>query len=155
MQLCVVRHGQASFQAPNDVERELTATGREDIKALAAHLRHLAFAPEKILVSPYIRTLQTCRILMTENAWQCEVEPSALLTPEASPEQLLQALPECSSVLLVSHQPLVSLFIALAVDGSTHNNDALNYAMSPGAMRMLTLDLPSAGLATLSSSYGY
>ncbi|HUH57269.1 MAG TPA: phosphohistidine phosphatase SixA [Pseudomonadales bacterium] len=119
MKLCIVRHGEAGFTAP-DSERELTATGKQQAKIAGQWL--LAQFPKKprLIASPYIRAQQTASIIAQECGLQVETWKS--LTPEASVNALVDQLGDITEdVILVSHLPLVAYLAALLVDGSSYN----------------------------------
>lgn len=109
MEIFILRHGQAEPQITTDDARQLTERGRADVARMIntslpdmAELTHL-------WVSPLIRAQQTAEIA---GALIGNFQPytTELLVPEAQPELLFQQLQasECPSLLLVSHQPLVS-----------------------------------------------
>ena len=112
MELFILRHGQAAFQAARDQDRQLTPRGQEEVhlsvSAALAELRGV----QKILVSPYVRAQQTAA-LAAEYLPDISRETEVLLTPEAKLAQLCQMLHKRkeSSLLLVSHQPLVGQLV--------------------------------------------
>lgn len=112
-----MRHGEAALEAASDAVRPLTLCGRDESRQMAAWLNTKSVDIERVLVSPYLRaeqTLATVREALTlpEGA---EVLPE--LTPGGNAEQVgsyLQALAMqgVSSVLIVSHLPLVGYLVA-------------------------------------------
>ncbi|MGL5948709.1 MAG: phosphohistidine phosphatase SixA [Aeromonas sp.] len=115
MQLFIMRHGQASFQAPSDAARELTAQGRQESLLMAQWLSSQLSAPlDVVLHSPYRRAVQTWQHISAHLPSQ-----QVLVCNEATPEgdvdfvaSYLTALAEQhASVLLVSHLPLVGYLL--------------------------------------------
>lgn len=148
MKIWIVRHGEAGPYQAQDELRELTARGQQDISALATRLQALGCSPEKILVSPYLRTQQTFAILQKHCLWPLQADLSEALVPEANPHAVLRQLDEKNGeVLLVSHQPLVSSMIALFVDGNVRS--AMQYPMHPGSLALLDCLAPMPAAATL------
>lgn len=112
-----MRHGEAALEAASDAVRPLTLCGRDESRQMAAWLNTKSVDIERVLVSPYLRaeqTLATVReaLMLPEGE---EVLPE--LTPGGNAEQVgsyLQALAMqgVSSVLIVSHLPLVGYLVA-------------------------------------------
>ena len=117
MKLLVMRHGEATPPVEKDASRALTTRGHAQARAAAEHvlLRLMSngeVQPEILLASPYLRAQETAmevQVLLPE----VNIETAEYLTPEASPVKLIDYLKLRSErcVMLVSHQPLVSLLI--------------------------------------------
>lgn len=79
--MILVRHGQSEWNAvyngtrvdPNIPDPPLTAEGRRQAEAVAQHLAR--FEIERLLVSPYIRTLETAEIIAARTGIAIAVEP--------------------------------------------------------------------------------
>lgn len=147
MQLWIVRHGEAEPCQTSDELRALTAQGQHDIQALASMLKQQAITPQRVLVSPYLRTQQTWAILQAANAWSQVAEVSDRITPDAIISDALQLLQGAQTTLMVSHQPLVSQLLAVLIDG--HGRYAIDYPMYPGSVACLRLDTWLPGAAKL------
>lgn len=109
MELFILRHGQAEPQITSDEVRQLTQKGRADVaRVVRASLTDLGDITH-LWVSPLVRAQQTAEIA-GEIIGNIQPYTTELLVPEADPQALFQQLQlsECSSLLLVSHQPLVS-----------------------------------------------
>ena len=115
MQVLIMRHGEAALEAASDAVRPYLC-GRDESRQMAAWLNTKSVDIERVLVSPYLRaeqTLATVREALTLP--EGEVLPE--LTPGGNAEQVgsyLQALAMqgVSSVLIVSHLPLVGYLVA-------------------------------------------
>jgi broad specificity phosphatase PhoE len=78
MKLCLIRHGETAWslsgQHTGTTELGLTAHGEDEVRALAPHLRELAFT--QVLVSPRLRARQTCALAGFEAASHIEADLS-------------------------------------------------------------------------------
>jgi len=108
LNLFVLRHGEASYAAASDDERELTPAGIAQTAEII--MRQQEFIPNDIVVfsSSLIRAKQTADIVCD----LCSLQPATIwddLRPESSLERLLKKLQklDAKNILLVSHQPLV------------------------------------------------
>ncbi|WP_022957371.1 histidine phosphatase family protein [Spongiibacter tropicus] len=111
MEVLLVRHGAASWDAATDMERALTERGREEVDAAAQWLRGEDWQPEQLWVSPYRRAQQSAEIL---NIWGAPQRNIACLTPDNRPEDLENLLATFAGqrLMLVGHNPLLSNAIA-------------------------------------------
>lgn len=127
MNIWIMRHGEASFNAPSDDQRQLTENGREMAfqqgRWLGDELCERGILLDKILVSPYQRTRQTLECLQDgiqavssreffANSEAGIVEIWEGITPSGSPETVLDYLAflkeeGAKNVLIISHLPLV------------------------------------------------
>jgi phosphohistidine phosphatase len=152
--LTIWRHGEAA-DAPSDYERELTASGREDLhKGVlclqdACSVRGLS-DPTHVFYSPWVRTAATASIIGNV-VREAQLESADALAPGvdlASVDTLLEG--PCLSgaqddhVLLVSHQPLVSRLIDHYLGGRGRVPP-----LSPAGFCTLLLSTPGAGCAEL------
>ncbi|WP_417224461.1 phosphohistidine phosphatase SixA [Amphritea sp.] len=145
MRLLLLRHGEAGYDAPSDVQRHLTEQGRLRVQQmLKQHSGSLA-GLERIVHSPYLRTCQTAQLVQDQQPAVCE--SLALLTPESSPQQLVDwlALQADSTLMLVTHQPLIGQLVSLLRDGNLLRPEP----MLPGALAVIELAFPAAGLGQL------
>lgn len=150
MKLWLVRHGEAAPMQADDAARELTARGQADIRALGNLLARDHVRVDQIIVSPYVRARQTCELLQQQNAWPVEPIVEQAMTPDSVIEHVLQILSACDeqhSLLVVSHQPLVSSLTALLVDG--RSDFAFHYPMSPGSLAVIDLPVCAPGQGRL------
>ena len=61
--IVIVRHGTAQCNCDSDFNRRLTADGIADVRKRAEYLRLQNITFDLVMVSPYIRTLQTLEII--------------------------------------------------------------------------------------------
>lgn len=163
--IVVMRHGHAESHAGSDAQRELTAIGRAACRNVAQNIA--AFFGESIEVgsrneikaiyhSPFVRTTQSAQELCSALPGKGP-EPILLPTNELlgdrSPQQLLAWL-EAESVaqaVLLSHQPLVSQFVAWLVDADSSVLAGRDYPMTPASIACLTFEHAAPGTFTLHS----
>lgn len=127
MNIWIMRHGEAGFNAPTDSQRTLTEYGQQMAlqqgQWLAQTLVNQGLRLDKILVSPYVRTQQTLQALLQgiqpgqfiksfANSVENLVETWEGITPDGDPQSVvgyLDFLREegAQAVLLISHLPLV------------------------------------------------
>lgn len=145
MHLYIMRHGDAIPFARTDAERPLSETGCRQAAAMASCF--LPMLPARVIASPYLRAQQTCSIVC-ESLGIRHFDTVDGITPDVDPHavvRLLQDYQHEESLLMVSHQPLVSTLIALLVDGSM----AGGYMMGTASVACLHMDMLEAGQATL------
>ncbi|KAA1188122.1 hypothetical protein F0M18_18960 [Pseudohalioglobus sediminis] len=153
MHLTIFRHGQAG-PAARDSLRELTSTGRDEVSRGVLAMREYCRSadmdlPGLVLFSDWRRTTQTADII-TEALSQPRQEPCSALVPGrgvddvcAALDQLMEAGQE-GHLLLVSHQPLVSMLVDYLL-----GDPGRVPPLSPGGLAMLELEAPGPGCATL------
>lgn len=123
MNIWIMRHGEAGFNAPSDSARHLTDNGAENAQSqgkwLGQEFAKRQLRLDKIIVSPYLRAKQTLENLLaglqavnSTQSFANLVEEWEEITPEGNPdiiESYLHFLREegAKHVLLVSHLPLV------------------------------------------------
>jgi len=117
MEIFILRHGEAgkslSVRA-KDVERSLTAEGKEELEDVARALSRLKIRPDYVVSSPLKRARETASIASKTLKKRDKVEIWDELKPEGSKEELYKRLskmkPE-SSVLCVGHEPYLTQMI--------------------------------------------
>ncbi|MCT8985909.1 phosphohistidine phosphatase SixA [Shewanella phaeophyticola] len=123
MQLFLMRHGEAGFDAPSDRERKLTETGRIHSGYMANWLTKSVSQLDLVIVSPYLRAQQT---------WQ-EVsrylpEPRKLVvlddvTPSGDPKRAVDVVLayaeqfKADNVLVIAHMPILGFMVSELVAG--------------------------------------
>jgi phosphohistidine phosphatase len=121
MQIYLLRHGIAedarSGQA--DSERALTDDGRDKLRRVLKRARSADLDPAVILSSPYRRAVETATVAAEVLGYKDAIVRTKALTPEASPfdtwEEIRSRKDE-PSILLASHEPLMSSLVAFLLD---------------------------------------
>ena len=112
MELYLMRHGIAEdgLAGESDSLRKLTREGREKVAAVVATARRGGMDPSLILSSPYLRAMQTARLVAERLGYEGKIVTSDTLVPHSSPEDVwreLRVYGDERSILLSSHEPLI------------------------------------------------
>ena len=118
MRIFVMRHGEAEMMAQSDKSRCLTERGKTQASAQGNWLKSLVPEFDKVLVSPYVRALETFEHLNLSyrNQLSDKQEIWDAITPYGNPELVSDYLATLSdqnmqNVLIISHLPLVGEII--------------------------------------------
>ncbi len=125
MEIYLLRHGIAEDHAPSgrDADRRLTDEGRAKLRRVLERAYQAGVRPSLILSSPLKRAIETAEIAAHELGYEGKIVRIPALTPDASPQQVWEAIRERrdeSAVLLTGHEPLFSATVAHLL-GSTHS----------------------------------
>jgi phosphohistidine phosphatase len=145
MNIVILRHGEAESHATRDADRNLTLNGREQVRKAAECLQTLGVSFEQAWVSPFRRTQQTAEeVSSIINGFSRHTHK--ILVPESNPDTVVDAIEKSSlnSLLIVSHQPLVSALVGLLVDAESR----LGPPMSPASMVCVNGDVVMPGCCT-------
>lgn len=140
MRILLMRHAEAAPGFP-DESRQLTPYGEASLRNCPEGLQPYLDEVTHIFVSPYQRTQQTLSILLPSQKGTL----LDLITPEGDPETVLnylQLLPDESTVLLVTHMPLVGRLYSSLVEGESR----FGIGFMPAQLEVIDCDLPAAGL---------
>ncbi len=140
--LMLLRHGKSGWPAGvPDHERPIAERGRRASRAMAHHMVASGLQPERVVVSPALRTRQTWEIVgqVFSPAPSVVFEPAIYEAEAARILTIVRGLPdEVERVLLVGHNPgLQDLALLLVGEGDAE------------AMARLKGKYPTAGLAVL------
>jgi len=119
-----LRHGEAGKRLPvpsKDYERPLTAAGEREIGEIAGALRKLKLKFDRIISSPLKRCHDTAAIVAEEQGGGAKVEDWDELKPEGSRPVLLHKLSRLrqdSDILIVGHDPYLSILIGEVISGT-------------------------------------
>jgi phosphohistidine phosphatase len=134
MQIYLLRHGIAEDGRPGhpDSERALTGEGREKLRRVLKRAKLAGVAPETILSSPYRRAVETADVAVEVLGYEGEVVRTRALLPEASPfdtwDEIRSRKGE-GSILLASHEPLMSSMVAFLLDSPSLEVDMKKAAL--------------------------
>lgn len=145
MQLLIMRHGQAEPYAASDADRHLTKVGIEQARSAGDCIKQLGLSFDQVWVSPYVRAQQTADHCLEHSAINVARQSVDAITPDSSPDKLLTIIQQskADNLLIISHQPLVSIVTGLLVSGNIYAGPA----MSPASMVLLECDLMMSGCA--------
>lgn len=145
MEIVLVRHGSASWDADTDIERSLTAQGEIEAQSASHWLRQDNWIPDELWLSPYRRAQQTAAILNRD--WQLRRRLKSSLSPDAALSELeaMLATFQGQRLLMVGHNPLLSNAIA-----SWHGGSPETYwGMQTASMALLEGELIAPSCVTL------
>ncbi|MBA4311966.1 MAG: phosphohistidine phosphatase SixA [Chlorobiaceae bacterium] len=136
MKLILIRHGDAE-PGLDDSTRDLSDLGIEQSGWAAKILLGLQIVPEIIFCSPLCRAKQTAEEIRKVFP-QPDLITSEHLTPLSDHRQILEILVKlrCNSVLLVGHEPYLSILISLLTTGTRHGR----FIISKGGIAVIHLD---------------
>jgi phosphohistidine phosphatase len=142
MQLHLMRHGIAvppqAWSGPEN-ERPLTPRGGEEIRRGARGLATLGVTFDLVASSPYVRALETARLVASALGVETPVEECPALCPGARLDtvvRFLESFGDRESVLVVGHMPDVAT-MALSLMGCA---GAPGMLFGQGAICSLELD---------------
>ena len=150
MNIYILRHGDAESFASSDELRKLTPSGRSNTTLAANYLEQCSVNFDACIASPFLRAQETAAIVCEQLGIQ-SLQTNALLVPEAKPEHTLEMiikvnLDDAQNLLLISHQPLVSLLIGLLVTGIVGTYETGAPPMYTSSLACLEVD-PEVGIA--------
>lgn len=123
MDCLLMRHGIAVEREEwngTDADRPLTERGAKRVAQVAAGLKWMDLRPTHILSSPFLRAVETARILQAAFTGRSAIRRVDELLPDAAPEQLLtllHELPAESCVFCVGHEPHLGLAASVLLTG--------------------------------------
>lgn len=152
--LVLLRHAQAESFAPSDHDRRLTEQGERDAAATGEWLRGEGFAPGLALVSTAERTRQTWDRLRAAAGWSITptYDESLYNAGEDGVLETLSALGAEESVLVIGHNPTMSLLAQLLDDGEgPASTDLATGGFPPATAVVLETHGPWAEIAPVSA----
>lgn len=123
MQLYLMRHGEAGFDASVDSQRTLTDLGQREVMHMGARLSQELSRCDLVLVSPYVRAQQSWICLKAVLPDEVQVATLDELVPNADPalsHDVIAAYAEthgAERVLAVAHMPLLAYLVREFVPG--------------------------------------
>jgi phosphohistidine phosphatase len=158
MNLFILRHASAGTRRLNpalDVKRPLDKDGKRHCLHLAHILNSLQINFDLIVSSPLKRSLQTAQLVGTETGYETPILISNALAPAATYAQFQRLLRECSpyeNVLVVGHNPNITMFLANIVTGAQvaeGSRQPANIRLRKGSLARLSLQRGPATLQWL------
>jgi phosphohistidine phosphatase len=150
--LIVMRHAKAEPFAASDHARSLTDRGRAGARDAGRHLAETGTLPDHAVVSSALRTRETWEEAAdAAGLTDCRVAfEDALFT--GSPDRVLEVLQsvpdDASTVMFVGHNPTAAYLCHYLDDGEgdTQATSGLLRGFPPGALTVLSIGVPWAGL---------
>lgn len=150
MKLYIMRHAQASFNAPSDRERLITQLGGDQTKELILEHAQKLSDINMVWSSDLKRAKQTAGIVA--EILGLDSAEKKFLSPDGDVRRVLselQGLNATDCLLVVSHQPLVGELVGYLLDGNMQH--AHPYATSE--LIALELDMIEPGMASMVGQY--
>ena len=123
MELYLLRHGEAGTRIPvasKDLERGITAAGKEELKEVAGGMLELGLEFDLVATSPLRRARETALVVNRAMKRKEEVEEWPELSPEGSKDgfyRRLGKLRSTSTVLCVGHEPYLTTAMGEIIGG--------------------------------------
>lgn len=124
--ITLMRHAKSSWEdaLQSDKSRPIIQTGIERTHKMIGHLKKEGFSPDFILTSPAVRAMETAQMMAEAFGIESEnfrEEPDIYTADSEDFYDFCFTLPEtCSHVLIVGHNPAISLFAHKFPDSITH-----------------------------------
>jgi len=140
MDVYLLRHGIAEDARPgtSDSDRALTREGRDKLRRVLKRAEEAGVAPTLILSSPYRRAVETAEIAAEALDYRGKIVHAAALVPNASPSDAWDEIRSRTgeeSILLASHEPLMSSLAAFLLD-----SPSLRVDMKKGGLLRIDCD---------------
>jgi phosphohistidine phosphatase len=149
--LLLFRHARADRAVPgqSDLERVLTADGKNDAAIMGAYIGRHGFHPDRVVVSPAARTRETWDAV----AAALRPAPAAVFDQhvyDASAQTLLNALKQtpdaAHTVMLIGHNPgLHDLALTLVATGDIDTRERLGEKFPTSGLAILDFALDAWG----------
>lgn len=117
MNLCLLRHTSAGTRRDNpliDAKRSIDKDGKQQCMLVGGYLSALDIQFDLIVSSPLKRALQTASLVGNETGYDARILISEALAPDGTPaalEKLTASLAHYDEVLMVGHNPNLSVFL--------------------------------------------
>ena len=123
MFLYILRHGEAIEQGYEDAERPLSSLGKEQALIASKAIKALGVGLDAVLSSTIERAKQTAKMIEKELGVKT-FSMTQYLIPGSDHLELIKQLNELkyNHLLLVGHEPHLSAFISLLVNGKTYSH---------------------------------
>jgi len=146
MNLYLLRHGEAEPTASSSAGRQLTEAGHEEIASVARQFASRNLKLDACFVSPSLRAQQTSATFLSMIFDPPPAVTTDLLGPDKRAAQAIGFLEDVSeeSVLLVSHNPILSELLALLTDGNVDNLRILD----TGNLACVSLEIIGLGMGS-------
>lgn len=159
LNLYIMRHASAGTRRTNpklDVKRPLDKEGKRHCFHLAHALNGMRVNFDLIVSSSLKRCLQTAQLIGTEVGYESKILHAEALMPGADYGQFQRLVQECrtfENVLLVGHNPTLSMFLGQLISHTSDEMDGPNaiarVRLRKGSLARVTVDREPAMLQVL------
>ncbi len=150
MKLFVMRHAQATFNAPSDRERPITDNGEKQTRELLSLYQQDLSQVGELWCSDLLRACQTAA-LVTE-ATGLPALQKTILSPDGQINHVLNELQQFKAdehLMIVSHQPLVGELVSYLISGNIYQA----HPFTTSEILSLELEQVGPGMASLCKQY--
>lgn len=120
MDLYVIRHATAADGDlyGEDGDRPLTAEGRNEARAVGAALAKQGTVFDQMIVSPYVRAVETAELIAIACGFEAGLTVSRRLVPDAATGPVVSSLLEpalaggVGRLVIVGHEPLLGVVVS-------------------------------------------
>lgn len=163
MILYLIRHGLAAESAlqhstEDDLRRPLTDDGRKKTKRAARGMAALYPAPDIILTSSALRSVQTAEVL--SGVWKCrDIRSVSALNPGAEMKDYVSTLNDLAAdegsldelrIAIVTHQPELGEFLGHLIENNIRRDEDRRFVYQPAACARFELKKASLAVVELS-----
>lgn len=145
MEIYLLRHGEAGKRVPaatRDMERALTADGKEEIEEVGEAMADLGYKFDVIATSPLKRAKDTASIVNKALKRKSSVEEWPELSPEGSREALYKRLAKLkpgSVVMCVGHEPYLTTAIGEITGKGGAGSASFRIVLKKGGLARLSV----------------
>ncbi len=145
MEIYLLRHGEAGQRVPvasRDLERALTAAGKEEIEEIGEAMAEMEYEFDVIATSPVKRAKDTASIVNKALKRKSGIEEWAELSPEGDREALYRRLAKLrpgSIVMCVGHEPYLTAAISEIAGKGNGESSGFRIALKKGGMARLSV----------------
>ncbi len=150
MKLFVMRHAQATFNAPSDRERPITDNGEKQTRELLSLYQQDLSQVGELWCSDLLRACQTAA-LVTEVTGLPALQKT-MLSPDGQINHVLNELQQFKAdehLMIVSHQPLVGELVSYLISGNIYQA----HPFTTSEILSLELEQVGPGMASLCKQY--
>jgi len=145
MEIYLLRHGEAGQRVPvasRDLERALTAAGKEEMEEIGEAMAEMGYEFDVIATSPVKRAKDTASLVNKALKRKSGVEEWAELSPEGDREALYRRLAKLrpgSIVMCVGHEPYLTAAISEIAGKGNGESSGFRIALKKGGMARLSV----------------
>lgn len=145
MEIYLLRHGEAGQRAPvasRDMERALTAAGKEEIEEVGDAMAEMGYEFDVVATSPLKRAKDTASIVNKALKRKSGVEEWPELSPEGNRDTLYKKLSKIkpgSVVLCVGHEPYLTTAIGEITGKGDGESSGFRIALKKGGLARLSV----------------
>jgi len=143
--LLLFRHAKAERAAPGqpDRERALTKRGRRDAETMGAILAKRGLLPDRVLLSPALRTVTSWEIMRTQadESWDVRILAALFDNAQGYPPLIRAEGGDAKRLLVVGHNPFIQeAAVTLSADRTSRDAKAIADHMPTAGLAILSFD---------------